>query len=72
MNATCSEKLHKFYIPKGLFGVSPRASWTETDLPATLSLACKSAPYIAKTEWLQKNGLMSPRKRGRKRKNVTN
>ena len=55
--ASCWDKMHHFYIPKGLFGTNPGMVQDEYGLPGTVSVRTSSEIYKAKQRWLVSVGL---------------
>lgn len=69
-DATCWDKLHHFYIPKGLFGPNPTARFNEQGLPKTVGVRTVSKLYRAKMKWRVEVGALQkePSVGGRKKK----
>ena len=69
-SATCWQKGHEFYIPKGIWGKEPRLRHDVSGCPKTISAAIGALPYKLKSRWLVSHGLLDtvPKSRGRKRK----
>jgi hypothetical protein len=70
-SATCWQKGHDFYIPKGVWGKGPRLRYDASGCPKTISASIGSAIYKKRLTWLVSEGLLKsiPKARGRKRKN---
>jgi hypothetical protein len=69
-SATCWQKGHEFYIPKGLWGKDPRLRYDPSGCPKTISTAISASLYKKRAEWLVAEGFLhaAPKARGRKRK----
>jgi hypothetical protein len=70
-SATCWQKGHEFYIPKGIWGQNPRLRYDATGCPKTIGAAIGAPPYRLKSDWLVSHHLLDspPKTRGRKQKN---
>jgi len=70
MAATCWQKAHQFYIPRGAWGRKPTIRRDSQDCPKPNGVAVSSDIYKKRQTWLYKNKLITkqPRKRGRKSK----
>ena len=68
LSATCWQKAHKFYIPKGLWGKSQGGLADRFGCPRARGFAISSQIYKLRNEWLLEMGLIDklPRKRGPK------
>lgn len=62
----CFEKLHQYYIPRGLFGSHPTIKKDKNGCPRTQVLCSSSTLYKARTHWMVKNEILkkAPGKRG--------